>query len=97
VIVSVIDHIFDSTVREKNVFAKSTRARRTLESFSLIRREWFSEEGCSIPDIPPNAEEARPEIPSLDRFVVFEKDGHFPGFVFIGFSFFLFFAIRSAV
>lgn len=37
------------------------------------QREWFSKEACSIPDIPPYVEKARPEIPFLDRFVVFEK------------------------
>jgi len=55
--------------------------------FLRSQREWLSKEACSIPDLPPNAEKARPEIPFLDRFVVFEKDGHFPGFAFIGFSF----------
>ena len=82
---SASDSLFAIIVREKNGVAQCTRARRTPKVLFFDQREWFSKEACSIPDLPPNAEKARPEIPFLDHFVVFEKDGHFPGFAFIGF------------
>jgi hypothetical protein len=54
--------------------------------------QWFSKEGYSIPDLPPYAEKARPEIPSLDRFVVFEKTDIFlVSFLLVSLFFFFFY------
>jgi hypothetical protein len=85
----VID--FSPISLEKKCGCPEHRGQTNARVLFFDQREWFSKEACSIPDLPPTAEKARPEIPSLDHFVVFEKDGHFLGFAFIGFSLFSFF------
>jgi len=89
---------FSPVLSERKTWLPRAQGQTNARVLFFDQREWFSKEACSIPDLPPTAEKARPEIPSLDRFVVFEKDGHiFPGFAFIGFSLFSFFSNRSAV
>lgn len=88
---------FRHYLQREKTWLLSTGARRTLKSVSLSRRSGSQRRlAQSQVYYPPQKRHVLKFLPwTVSLFS--KKGGHFPGFVFIGFSLFSFFFIRSAV